>query len=72
MITHYWRTDGPHGCSVCGKILKEGELYVEHEQTTVCSDCAEEMDICDILELLELESVIALFGKITDCVKTAF
>ena len=66
-----WQDARPTGCSVCGKILKEGEMYVENNGTVVCAACTEELDLCDILELLEVPDVLTLFLKRTDCVKTA-
>ena len=56
-------------CSHCGRFLKEGEAYAENNETVLCADCAEELDLCDVLEFLELEHVLGLLGRVPDCVK---
>ena len=61
----------PVGCSVCGSILSEGDIYVEKGATVICAHCAEELDLCDILDFLELKEVIELLDAATDCVKIA-
>ena len=71
MYQNKWRDAEPRGCSVCGKIVKEGDVYVENKETVVCADCAEELDLCDVLEFLDAENVLALFSCIPDCVKRA-
>ncbi|MBE6672330.1 MAG: hypothetical protein E7599_02270 [Ruminococcaceae bacterium] len=70
MYRNEWKNAEPRGCSVCGKIIQEGDEYIENNETVVCTDCAEELDLCDVLEFLESESVLALFRRIPDCVKT--
>ena len=69
MHNNNWQSEAPVGCSVCGKILKEGERYVENNGTVVCACCTEELDLCDILEFLELPDVLSLFVTRTDLVK---
>lgn len=69
MYRVYQTKEAPCGCSICGKIVKEGDVYAENNETVVCADCAEELDLCDVLEFLESESVLALFSRIPECVK---
>ncbi len=61
----------PIGCSVCGNILKEDDIYVENNATVICAHCTEELDLCDILDFLELRDVIELLDAATECVKIA-
>ena len=65
------KTTEPIGCSVCGNILKEDDIYVEKDETVICAHCAEELDLCDILDFLELRDVIELLDAATECVKIA-
>ena len=66
-----WNDARPVGCSVCGKIIREGEVYVENDTSVVCADCTEMLDLCDILEFLDLSNVMELLSTFTDCAKTA-
>lgn len=61
----------PVGCSVCGNILEEDDIYIENNSTVICAHCAEELDLCDILDFLELNGVIELLDAATECVKIA-
>ena len=58
------------GCSVCGNLIEEGDLYVERNGTVICAHCTEELDLCDVLDFLELHRVLELFIACGDCVKT--
>ena len=70
MYDSFWNDGQPVGCSVCGKVMREGDVYVENEGFLVCVDCTENMDLCDILELLDLPDVLTLLRRSSDCVKT--
>ena len=58
------------GCSVCGNMVSEGTLYVEKDSFFICRHCVEELDLCDILDFLELKDVISLLMAAGDYVKT--
>ena len=65
------KSTSPIGCSVCGNILQEDDIYVEKDGTVICAHCTEELDLCDILDFLELRDVIELLDAASECVKIA-
>ena len=56
-------------CHLCHKTVKEGEAYAENNETIICAECTEELDLCDILEFLDVENVLSLLGCLPDTVK---
>ena len=67
----YDRSPGYMTCSVCGREILSGEEFIfdlRCGNAAVCSDCIEEFDISDLLEICGLSSVteaISVFsGKV--------
>lgn len=61
-----FRDDGKiiaNKCSLCGSEYSSD--YVEADGYVICSECAEQMDINDIMDLFGYESVIDLVSDLS-------
>lgn len=50
-------------CCLCGRLIPEGEKYILAEHEAICGECADRLEVWQVLEMLELNSIVELFDE---------
>ena len=56
-------TDEAVRCSICGNLIDKGENYVDIEGECICANCAENLELWQVLEMLDFSKIIDLFEE---------